>query len=109
MIMARTLGEVRAAHPPEDQQAYERAYAASALALDLARLAYRMRAQAGLSQRELARRMHTTQSAIARLESGGVVPRLDLLDRLSRATGVPLRLDTGTSRVELGRDAERVA
>lgn len=101
--MARTLDEVRAANPPADTEKYERSYAGSALALDLARLAYRMRDQAGLSQRELARRMHTTQSAIARLESGGVVPRLDLLSRLSHATGVPLRLDTGDTRVDLDR------
>ncbi|AYY11513.1 XRE family transcriptional regulator [Actinobacteria bacterium YIM 96077] len=107
--MAHTLGEVRAAHPPADPDDYERAYATSALALDLARLAYRMREQAGISQRELALRMHTTQSAIARLESGGVVPRLDLLARLSSATGVPLRLDTGTSSVDLGDTAHLVA
>lgn len=109
MTMARSLDEIRAENPPGDEEEYQRAYEASTLALDLARLAYRMREQAGLSQRALARRMRTTQSAIARLESGGVLPRLDLLDRLSRATGVPLRLDTGTSCVDLGRRAERAA
>jgi transcriptional regulator with XRE-family HTH domain len=107
--MARAWNQVRAAHPPADPGEYERAYAASTLALDLARLAYKMRIQANLSQRELARRMRTTQSAIARLESGGVVPRLDLLARLSEATGVPLRLATGTEHVDLGRPDRDVA
>lgn len=66
-------------------------------------MAYEMRQHAGLTQRELAKRMGTTQSAIARLEGGDVVPRLDLLDRLARATGVNLRLKSDTGNVDLGR------
>lgn len=103
-MMGRSLEEVRAKNPPVNQEEYERAYAASTLALELAQLAYRMREKAGMSQNALAKKMGTTQSAIARLEGGGVVPKLDLLARLSRATGVPLRLDSGSSRVELGRE-----
>ena len=43
-----------------------------------------------LSQAELARRMASTQPAIARLEAGRVAPRLDTLDRAAAALGVEL-------------------
>lgn len=39
----------------------------------------------GLSQRELAELTDTTQSAIARLESGGRPPRIDTLRRIATA------------------------
>lgn len=45
------------------------------------------RARAGLSQAELARRMGTTQSAIARLEGGKVSPSIATLRRYAEATG----------------------
>jgi transcriptional regulator with XRE-family HTH domain len=43
------------------------------------------RHELGLSQAELARLCGTTQSAIARLESGGRPPRIDTLMRLADA------------------------
>src|SRR5829696_773096 len=43
------------------------------------------RAARGFSQRELARLVGTTQSAIARLESGGRPPRIDTLLRIADA------------------------
>jgi ribosome-binding protein aMBF1 (putative translation factor) len=43
------------------------------------------RVQQGLSQRDLAERVGTTQSAIARLESGGRPPRIDTLLRIADA------------------------
>jgi predicted transcriptional regulator len=43
------------------------------------------RAEMGLSQRELASRCGTTQSAIARLERGGRPPRIDTLLRIADA------------------------
>jgi len=45
------------------------------------------RARAGLSQAEVAARMGTTQSAIARLEGGKVSPSLATLQRYAVATG----------------------
>lgn len=48
------------------------------------------RARAGLTQAELARRAGTTQSAIARWESGKVSPKVETLDRIVRACGLVL-------------------
>src|SRR4029077_15576093 len=50
------------------------------------------RARAGLSQAELARRMKTTQSTIARLESGRGRPSTRTLDRFAKATGHRLKI-----------------
>ena len=50
------------------------------------------RTTAGLSQRELAERAGTSQSAIARLERGGASPSVDTLERLLAAAGFELRL-----------------
>ncbi len=47
-----------------------------------------MRAAAGLSQTELAVRLGTTQSAVARWETGDVSPRLDTLERIADACGL---------------------
>jgi HTH-type transcriptional regulator/antitoxin HipB len=49
-----------------------------------------LRAAQQLSQAELARRMGSTQPAIARLEAGRVAPSLDTLDRAAAALGVEL-------------------
>jgi HTH-type transcriptional regulator/antitoxin HipB len=43
-----------------------------------------------LSQAELARRMGSTQPAVARMEAGRVAPSLDTLDRAAAALGVEL-------------------
>lgn len=50
------------------------------------------RAHAGLSQKEVAARMGTTQSVIARLESGATSPSLRTLRRYADATGNRLRI-----------------
>lgn len=49
------------------------------------------RTKANLSQAELASRMHTTQSAIARLE-GGSNPSYKMLKRYAEATGTKLSI-----------------
>jgi transcriptional regulator with XRE-family HTH domain len=47
--------------------------------------------------------MGTTQSSIARIESGGSLPTLDMLARLAHATGSPLRIAApGISDIDLG-------
>lgn len=50
------------------------------------------RQRAGLSQAQLAKRMKTTQSAIARLESGRGRPSTTTLSRFAEATGHRLKI-----------------
>ena len=50
------------------------------------------RTRAGMSQRELAQRAGTSQSAIARIESGTVSPSFATARRLLAACGFELRL-----------------
>lgn len=50
-----------------------------------------IRARADLSQAELAKRMGTSQSAIARLESGRSRPSTRTLRKFAEATGMKLR------------------
>jgi ribosome-binding protein aMBF1 (putative translation factor) len=58
----------------------------------LARAVINARATAGLTQEQLAERMDTTQSVIARLESGRTRPSTQTLQRLAAATGTRLRI-----------------
>lgn len=51
------------------------------------------RRELGLSQAELARVCGTTQSAIARLESGGRPPRIDTLLKLAHALDCELHIE----------------
>jgi predicted transcriptional regulator len=50
------------------------------------------RRRAGLTQRQLAENAHVPQPAIARIERGGVSPRLSTLLPLIEATGFSLEL-----------------
>ena len=50
------------------------------------------RLRAGLTQQELARRAGISQPAVARIEGGRVVPRLDTASRLLRECGMSLEL-----------------
>ena len=50
------------------------------------------RRRAGFSQRELARRVGTTQSAVSRIESGAVTPRFDTLAELVRSCSARIDL-----------------
>jgi transcriptional regulator with XRE-family HTH domain len=49
-----------------------------------------LREKRGLTQKELAERLGTTQSAIARLEAGNIAPSLPTLDKVAAALGVEL-------------------
>jgi predicted transcriptional regulator len=51
------------------------------------------RAERGLSQQQLAELCGTTQSAIARLESGGRPPRIDTLLRVAEALDCELAVE----------------
>ena len=58
----------------------------------LAAAVAKARRRAGLSQAELARRMKTTQSTVARLESGRGRPSTRTLTRFAKATGHRLKI-----------------
>lgn len=58
----------------------------------LVRMLARAREKAGLTQAELARRMNTTQSAIARLEAAERDPRLSTVVRYAQIVGKALVL-----------------
>jgi transcriptional regulator with XRE-family HTH domain len=51
-----------------------------------------VRSRAGLTQAEVAERMGTSQSTVARLESGGAMPSLSTLKRFAKATGARVRI-----------------
>ena len=72
--------------------AYVKAYNALEDEFSLAAAMIQARAHAGLTQEQLAERMHTTQAVIARLESGRVKPSTRTLERLAAATGMRLRI-----------------
>jgi len=67
----------------------DRGWFFAAIAQDVAE----RRQQRGLSQRELAERVGTTQSAIARLERGGRPPRIDTLLRIADALDCDLAVE----------------
>jgi transcriptional regulator with XRE-family HTH domain len=71
---------------PARRRGYERAGRTIRLATEIREL----REKRGLSQRELAERLGTTQSAVARLEAGNVSPSLPTLDKVAEALGVEL-------------------
>ena len=63
-------------------------------------LVYRLRTDAGLTQAELAERMGTTQSAIARMEGGGTRPTLETLEKVAGAVGAELVVGVGENLSE---------
>ena len=67
-------------------------YDALAPEFEIAAELVKARLRAGLSQAELARRMGTSQSAIARLESGQTLPSTKTLLRYAEATGSKFHL-----------------
>ncbi|MBA2575356.1 MAG: helix-turn-helix transcriptional regulator [Euzebyaceae bacterium] len=72
---------------------HDRAYDAAQLAAEVGERVRAAREAAGLSQRELAARMGTSQAAIARLEAGGVGATLTTLQRVAAALGLELNVE----------------
>jgi transcriptional regulator with XRE-family HTH domain len=65
--------------------------------VDVAALLRRSRHRAGLSQRELAARAHTSAAAVCLYERGQRAPRVDTLARLLAAMGATLELDAASA------------
>lgn len=68
---------------PEVKKEYE----GLASEYQIARELIQARIKAGLSQLEVANKMHTTQSVIARLESGKTLPSLRTIQKFANAIG----------------------
>jgi len=79
--------------------AYRREYDALEAEFALAAALIRARADAGLTQEQLAERMGTKQEVIARWEGGKVLPSTRTLARLAKATGTRLQISFAPSRV----------
>ena len=71
---------------------FMREYHALEEELALATSLIKARADAGLTQEELAKRMGTTQSVVARLEGGRSRPSTTTLAKFAKATGTRLRV-----------------
>jgi ribosome-binding protein aMBF1 (putative translation factor) len=65
-------------------------YAAARLACELGKTVREMREQRGWTQGQLAAAAGMTQSAVARLEAGGTVPTIPVLERVAQALGAKL-------------------
>jgi len=68
------------------------AYDALGEEFELTEALIRARTRAGLTQSQLAKKMHTSQPYIAKLESGEVKPTTQALERFAAATGSRLRI-----------------
>ena len=71
---------------------YRAAYEELGPEFDIVRAVILARKSAGLTQEQLAKRMNTTQSAIARLEGGSTRPSTTTLIRFAKATGTRLKI-----------------
>ena len=72
---------------------YRQGYAEARRAFLIGRAVRERRLALGLSQTELAARAGMTQPALSRLEAGGVVPTIPLLERISMALDAELIVD----------------
>jgi len=74
-------------------ETYRKAYYRAAQQVDLAMLVRAMREESGMTQAELARKIGTTQSVIARLEDAEYRGHsLTMLERVAGVCGVTLKL-----------------
>jgi ribosome-binding protein aMBF1 (putative translation factor) len=80
--------EVAAQRRDSDQ--YREGYAEARRAFLIGQAVRERRLALGLSQVQLAARADMTQSALSRLEAGGVVPTIPLLERISAALDADL-------------------
>ena len=89
MTAAHTSYEELAAQR-RDSADYREAYAEAQRAYLIGQAVRERRLALGLSQIELAARAGMTQPALSRLEAGGVIPTIPLLDRISIALDADL-------------------
>jgi len=78
------------AHNRRAGAAYRQAYAEAQRAFLIGQAVRERRLALGLSQTEVARRAKMTQPALSRLEAGGVLPTIPLLERITAALDADL-------------------
>ena len=96
MSERRSWADVKARYPKS--AARERGYRAAKEAYEVGVRVRNAREKAGVSQAELARRIGSTQPAIARLEAGGCKPNMGTLSRIADALGLELRVELRAKR-----------
>ena len=74
------------------ERGFKKGYDALDEEFSLAHQLIEARTRAGLTQAEVADRMGTSQSTVARLESGSAKPSLSTLRRFATATGAQVRI-----------------
>lgn len=72
--------------------AFRKEYEATRLEREIARAVIRARLERGLTQKQLAEKLHTRQSVISRLESMNTTPSLTFLKRLAQALNTTLQV-----------------
>ena len=92
------LGDKRLATMSDDERAeFDGALAAACLALEVGEKVRDAREAAGLTQRELASRMSTSQAAVARLEAGGTSATLTTLHKAAAALDMTITVNLNRS------------
>ena len=93
--MGKTLKQIK--NELLDDDAFRQEYDALAEEFTIAARLIKARSQANLTQSQVAQRMGTTQSVVARLESGNPLPSLRSLTRYAEAVGkkIEIRLVEG--------------
>ena len=74
------------------ESSFKKGYDALEEEFSLASQLIEARSRAGLTQAEVAERMGTSQSSVARLESGAAKPSLSTLRRYAKATGTTVKI-----------------
>jgi ribosome-binding protein aMBF1 (putative translation factor) len=78
---------------PDERAEFDAAYDATRLAIEVGEQIRDAREEAGLSQRDLAARMGTSQAAVARLEAGGVGSTLTTLQKVAAALNLKIAVE----------------
>ena len=77
----------------EERAEFDETYEATRLALEVGERVREAREAAGLTQRELATRMGTSQAAVARLEAGGTGATLTTLQKVASALDLTVSIE----------------
>lgn len=89
--------------------AFKAAYDSLEEEFALAQALIRARAEADMTQEQVAKEMGTTQAVVARLESGRSMPSTRTLQRYAKATGTRLRISFEPGKGEAAKPRARRA